>query len=282
MPTELNLSFSTPEKVTVSLRGEYDDDHTDSLSFKNPLTEADLEHIRWYIETYGAHWTAEEDDKTAKEIERNLEIWGAALYDAVFKGSDKAMYLAMRFRENREKNRLLTVSSGDPLILSLPWELLKPPGGVFLCNENPRISIRRKHGKTGEGRKPQPRQVKPALHVLFVVSRPADASFINPYADPKAVLDSLGAASPVTVEFLRPPTLKALGERLRDQDQPAVDVLHFDGHGVFDAHGGLKERADRSLPDYTPLGQLFGFYASKNRSSDSDCRQLFFKQLFLE
>lgn len=250
MSTELNLSFASPKKVIVHLRGEQDDASTDALDFDNPITDADLEDIRWYVETYGAHWTSDPDDERARRIEQNLETWGAALYDAVFKNSEKAMYFAMRFRETRQPNRILTIGSGDPTILTLPWELLKPPGGVFLCNENPRISVRRKHGKTGEGRAPLLREAKPALRVLFLVSRPDNASFINPYADPRAVLDGLGTDAPVTVEFLRPATLEALQERLRDQDQPAVDVLHFDGHGVFDQHGGLKDQADRNLPEY--------------------------------
>jgi len=37
----------------------------------------------------------------------------------------------------------------------------------------------------------------------------------------------------VTWEFLYPATLEALQERLDDDTRPPIDILHFDGHGVF-------------------------------------------------
>jgi tetratricopeptide (TPR) repeat protein len=47
----------------------------------------------------------------------------------------------------------------------------------------------------------------------------------------------------VTVEFLRPPTFDHLIERLEDQNLPAVDILHFDGHGLF---GSIRRLQDES------------------------------------
>ncbi len=43
----------------------------------------------------------------------------------------------------------------------------------------------------------------------------------------------------VTVEFLYPPTLKALTTRVRDPQAPPVHVVHFDGHGVYRPDTGL-------------------------------------------
>ena len=91
---------------------------------------------------------------------------------------------------------------------------------------------------------------KDRLHLLFIVSRPEGAGFLDPRADPAAVLDALETHAPgrFTWEFLRPPTLDALRERIDDRARPPVDILHFDGHGVFDTHGGLPERlADRTV-----------------------------------
>ncbi|MCI5164448.1 MAG: CHAT domain-containing protein, partial [Candidatus Electrothrix sp. AX5] len=108
--------------------------------------------------------------------------------------------------------------------------------------ETPRISIRRRLPMAGQGRRPHKRSPKPILHLLFIVSRPEDAGFINPRTDPQAVLDALEQQEyrRVEVEFLRPATLSALEERLRDEDQPAVDIIHFDGHGVFDRSGSIR------------------------------------------
>src|SRR5258706_292804 len=47
----------------------------------------------------------------------------------------------------------------------------------------------------------------------------------------------LGARA--AVEFLYPPTLKALSDRLSDRKAALVHVVHFDGHGVYDADMGL-------------------------------------------
>jgi hypothetical protein len=58
-------------------------------------------------------------------------------------------------------------------------------------------------------------------------------------------MDAIDAEAPgrVTYEFLRPATVAQLIRRLDDKRLPAIDVLHFDGHGVYDSGGGLAERA---------------------------------------
>lgn len=66
----------------------------------------------------------------------------------------------------------------------------------------------------------------------------------------------------MVVEFLYPPTLTALTNRLRDKKAPPVHVVHFDGHGVYDTSLGLgyllfedeQHRSDRV--DANRLGTL--------------------------
>ncbi|MCP4514843.1 MAG: CHAT domain-containing protein, partial [Delftia sp.] len=78
------------------------------------------------------------------------------------------------------------------------------------------------------------------VRVLLVVSRPQDAGFIDSRAVSRSLLDALDElGQQVVVEFLYPPTLAALNERLDDAQAPPVHVLHFDGHGVYDARLGL-------------------------------------------
>ena len=74
-----------------------------------------------------------------------------------------------------------------------------------------------------------------ACILLFVVSRPEDAAFIDPRADARAVLDALEKHAPgrFTWEFLRPATIDALVDRIEDKNLQPVDILHFDGHGMF-------------------------------------------------
>jgi hypothetical protein len=88
------------------------------------------------------------------------------------------------------------------------------------------------------------------LRLLFVVSRPSDRRFIDPRGEAQAVLDAIAqeAAGRVEVEFLRPATLDNLVARLEDRRKPPVDIVHFDGHGVFDSDGQWHERAKLSDP----------------------------------
>jgi hypothetical protein len=228
--TELALNFSSNTEVNVSFDG------TDSgkLDFANPVTEQDRDEIRWYVETYGAKSLADPDDREARRIKARLPEIGKALFKSVF-DNRAAQRLFNRFQDADDRQRVLTINSQDASILALPWELLHDPSGTFLFREKPHISVRRKiSGATG-GREPFRVDSKDRLHLLFVVSRPTDAGFIDPRADPQAVLDALEKHAPgrVTWEFLRPATLNALVERLDDDTKPSVDILHFDGHGVF-------------------------------------------------
>jgi hypothetical protein len=243
MPTELNLRFPDPDHVIVRLGT--DDDGSGHLSFSNPITGKDLQDIQWYVETYGAHSLGDPDDREAARIASQLSVWGSRLFQAVFH-NDTAKSRFFQFWQVEDEARLLTVSAEHPTILSLPWELLHDAnsGGGYLFMANPRISIRRRvAGATGISAPFKP-AAKDALHLLFVISRPDDAGFLDPRADAQPVLEAIEKQAPgrVSYEFLRPATLKALLERLEDRDKPAVDILHFDGHGVFDREGGLPKR----------------------------------------
>ncbi len=231
---ELILSFAGPDRVNVSFDG------TDSgeLDFANPVSEQDRADIQWYVETYGASSLADPDDQEARRIEGRLPEIGKALFRTVIQmGEGGAHELFVEFRNAKATQRVVTIKSNDSSILSLPWELLHDPRGVFLFREKPHISVRRRVAGIEKGRRPFQIRKKQRLHLLFVVSRPIDkdVSFIDPHSDPRAILDALDEHAPgrVTCEFLRPATLNALVERLDDDSKPAVDILHFDGHGVF-------------------------------------------------
>jgi len=228
--TELAIQFLSGTEVKVSFEG------TDSgqMAFVNPISDKDRTDIKWYVETYGAQSLADPDDAEARRIKARLPEIGKALFRSVL-GHAAAYEPYLDFRNRSSANRVLTISSEDAGILALPWELLHDPKGVFLFREKPHISIRRKITGATKGRAPFAVVAKDNLHLLFVVSRPSDAGFIDPRADPQAVIDALEQHAPgrVTWEFLRPATLNALVARLDDETKPPVDILHFDGHGVF-------------------------------------------------
>ncbi|CAK8711257.1 Tetratricopeptide repeat-containing protein [Candidatus Electronema halotolerans] len=240
MPTELRLTFPDPAHVSVALLGNAPD-FSQPAEFTSPLTEDDLKELRWYVEDYGTQYAAEPDDARAAAVKARLPVWGAALFSAVFDSDRKAAKLFDRFLEAEEEGRVLSIAADHPAVLSLPWELLATPGGSYLFNENPSISIRRGLPSAGQGRSPHERAPKPALHLLFLISRPEGAGFINPRSDAQAVLNALGEQKQVRVEveFLRPATLERLRQRLRDTRLPKVDIIHFDGHGSFASESSL-------------------------------------------
>ncbi|MFN6525988.1 tetratricopeptide repeat protein [Nostoc sp. ChiSLP03a] len=250
---ELNLRFPEINQVLVRL----DDLETDRLNFTSPLAAEDLEDIRWYFEVYANSYTADVDDERAKRIEENFQRWGESLFESVFQ-QRPAQRIFNEFQDADEPGRLLTISASHPAILSLPWELLRDPASdIYLFNENPRISVRRRLAGAGGGRRPFKVQPKDRLRLLFVVSRPSDAGFIDPRGEAKAVLDAIAqeAVGKIEVEFLRPATLDNLVARLEDSRLPPIDIVHFDGHGVYDSDGRFHEQAKSSDPAGVTKGE---------------------------
>ena len=250
MSAELNLRFVHDHRVVVTRRDLRDDDGSGELSFANPIADKDLLDIQWYVETYGAHSLGDPDDGEGQRIAAQLPRWGKKLFHAVFQHPDAAR-LFYAFQNAEDQHRLLTISAGYPAILALPWELLHDaslPDGTFLFHEKPSISIRRRVAGALKGREAFAFVPKDRAHLLFVVSRPEDVGFLDPRADAQPVLDAIDWHAPgrVSWEFLRPPTFDALLERLDDHGKPVVDILHFDGHGVFDREGGLPRRHEQA------------------------------------
>jgi CHAT domain/NACHT domain len=238
MSDELIIHFDTPAQFKV----RYDSDETELLPFHSPINDAEYQDIRWYLEKYATDYTSEPDDDRAVRVAEKLPKWGEALFDAVFTDSTARRFFT-RLQDSEENERYITLSSVLPEILSLPWEVLRDPHGAYLFNENPRIAIRRSFKSRG-GRPARKVKTKKTLHLLFIVSRPEGAGFIDPRMEAKTILHALQVQHiQVAVEFLRRATLKTLIERLENTELPPVDIVHFDGHGVFDSTGGLACRS---------------------------------------
>jgi hypothetical protein len=129
---------------------------------------------------------------------------------------------------------IITIDATDPRVLHLPWELLADTGGHIFARG---ISVRRRlQNATAAPMK----SFELPVRILVVTARPEGAGFIDPRAVSRPLLDALDElGNQVTVEFLCPPTLAALTDRLNDRHAPPVHVVHFDGHGVYDENIGL-------------------------------------------
>lgn len=226
--TNKDADFDAPIPVSVHFAGQ----DTESFEFRPPMEDKALGEIRWYLERYW-QWPTDIDKDRARKVEGALPQWGKSLFEAVFDKDAKAMRLFADFLHARDDHNTLTIDTTEPRILRLPWELLRDEGGYLFSQ---RVSIRRRMRQT--------RAVKAdgftaPMRVLLVSCRPEGAGFIDPRSIAGPLLDALETTPNVEVEFLRPPTLKALDARLRDTTQPRVHIVHFDGHGVYSQPVGL-------------------------------------------
>lgn len=239
------------------------DEQTGLLPFRNPLIPKDHQDLRWYVETYGLYSLGDPDDSESARIKAKLPALGKALFQAVFQ-DPQAQNLYAAFLKASPSNRLLTLDSSESAILALPWELLhdpQAPAGTHLFHQH--INLRRRLDEPPSGLRPLAlrervgERAKSRLHCLFVISRPANADFINPRADAQAVLDALAQIpGRVTTELLYPPDLMTLSQRLQDTGKPAVDILHFDGHGGFDGNTGYLLFENYGQPHRVPGHKL--------------------------
>jgi tetratricopeptide (TPR) repeat protein len=257
---ELSIHFTSDEKdetspIEVSLNRRDTGTRTDFVPFTPPLGDPELADLRWYLELFSG-WPTGPDYERAERIEAQMEDWGRALRDSIIT-DPKAARLWQQFLDTPADGKLLTIDATDPRVLRLPWELLADEGGHIFVR---RISVRRRLQQVTTV---PIRAFALPVRVLVVVSRPEDAGFIDPRAVSRPLLDALDElGDQVVVEFLYPPTLPALTERLSDSKAPPVHVVHFDGHGVYDVTMGLgyllfeddKHRADRV--DANRLGTL--------------------------
>jgi hypothetical protein len=171
------------------------------------------------------------DDQRAEKFAVRLKELGKQLFNSIFSDA-AARRLFNSFQDSEGSTRLITISAEHPAILALPWELLCE--STFLMHE--KISIRRRFSGVGRGRKVFKIEPKDHLHLLFVVSRPKGAGFIDPRSEAQAVMQAAHRKQAnISFEFLRPATLDGLVKRLENENLPPIDILHFDGHGIFSA-----------------------------------------------
>jgi len=199
-----------------------------SLPFNFSLDDDDFEDLRWYLEDFmdlpdgGAVVRAE-------SIEARLRDWGRRLHDAIFASTENQKLLDQLLK--LPQPRVLTIGTADPALLRLPWELIADEAGPLAH----RLSVRRQL-ETPEALLERP--VVLPLRILYIVSRPGDTGFIDPRVTAQSVLDALDPlGASVQIDFCRPPTVSSMEALLREAEHAGdpYDLVHFDGHGTFDA-----------------------------------------------
>lgn len=223
----------------------------------DPLQPEEREDLRWYLEEYWK-WPYLEFAARGRQVESLLKDVGKRLYRTVFSSSE-AQALAQRWQEQSGVQNQISIVSDLPRILSLPWELLHDGQGFLVLGLDHPIPISR--------RLPQPQKpllstsFEPPLRILLVTARPRGTGFVDPRSIAHELLDEVQEyinAGSIELEFLRPPTLSALYTRL-GETQRSIQVLHFDGHGLFDEenkHGWLAFEDDQGKLDLVQAAGL--------------------------
>ncbi len=157
-------------------------------------------------------------------------------------------------------------------LLSLPWELLHDGRG-WLFQGKHAVRVRRR--LPNRHRQDQHSTALP-VRILLLSPRPEKNANGNPigYLDHRVsarplteAVESLGDLARLTV--LQPPTYAALEQALQDGDQGnPFDVVHFDGHGVYDRRLGLgglcfedpndEEKWEQRTLDFVDAAKLAG------------------------
>ena len=225
--------------------------------FEAPLGPIESEELSWYLERY-IIWPVGYYQEKARGIEAKLPEWGQRLYLEATK-TESAREVLRSWQEDAEQcERRFSVLvdpaviEGSPAeearkaeaygnqLLTLPWELLHD-GRQFLFQGQRGVRVRR--------RLPNRARLKPALadlpiRVLLVSPRP-EAEGVG-YIDHRAsalpltqAIANLGAL--VKLDILAEPTQPALARFLQkaQEEGDPVEVLHFDGHGVYSPEKGL-------------------------------------------
>lgn len=225
--------------------------------FIAPIGPIEAEELRWYLEKY-AVWPSGLFKDRASKVEASLFEWGQLLHQAAMPPEHTANVMQAWAKINDQAGRRFSVHVDTALVagtpkdeaeiakeaatrlLGLPWELLHD-GGRYLFQGAKASRVRRRLPSTEGFDVPV---VATPIRILLVTARPEDdaCAYIDHRVSALPLVEAMEALpGQVEIHLLRPPTLAALRaelDRARDEQRP-YQVVHFDGHGVYDRKVGL-------------------------------------------
>jgi tetratricopeptide (TPR) repeat protein len=254
-----------------------------------PIGPIEADDLRWYLEQY-AIWPSEiaAIQERAQRVEASLHEWGRLLYEAAMPvvhtsnvmqawariddhaGRRFSVYMDTTLEAGAPETEVQAAQEVATVLLGLPWELLHD-GKRYLFQGARPTRVRRRLPATEGFDVPV---VATPIRILLVTARPEDEAcgYIDHRVSALPLIEAMEALPGlVEIQVLSPPTLPALREELdraHDNRRP-YQVVHFDGHGIYDHSVGLgglcfehpgdtaKPKARRHLTVYTnELGPL--------------------------
>ncbi len=225
--------------------------------FTAPIGQIEQDELRWYLEDY-FRWPVGLFRERAQRTEAQLPQWGAKLSAAVLDKPECQAVKTAWHNTRTESERLFSVlvetalledaadaekanaNTAASRLQSLPWELLHDGKGYVSDGKYP-VRIRRRLPNYDQ--KP-PSITQLPIRILLLSPRPEQdgVGYIDHRASALPLVDGVATLGElVQVSVLTPPTLGALEQALRRASEAGIPyhVVHFDGHGVYDAQHGL-------------------------------------------
>ncbi|NJM74395.1 MAG: CHAT domain-containing protein, partial [Scytonema sp. RU_4_4] len=214
-------------------RGQASPRFADTVTFEHPFDQQALTDLRWYLEKYLRFPYGLAPDKAAK-IEQRLQTWGEQLFELVFRSSEKAREFFQAATYDGLHNCELVITSDDPTVLNLPWELLYSTSDrQFLAPTLAGMSRSLSEYAVRAEMSPLPQD---KLNILLVIARPYGEKDIALKTIARPLLDSVSQIrQKVNIKVLRPPSFEEF-ERELNRNKGFYHIVHFDGHGDFDAN----------------------------------------------
>lgn len=267
--SELMLELSSPHekttngttrsaakaKLVLESAGNIREMTSPVFDFESPIGIIESEDIRWYLEQY-LIWPSEQFQVRARTIEANLPQWGRAIYDALFthierqkillqwqasSGSKMELRFSIRLVDIFDPQTHAAEAHAAGQLLSIPWELLHDDKGYLFQGAKP-VRVRRGLA-TNEAI--TVRHPSSPLRILLVSPRPEGPNgehWLDPRASALPLVEAIeGLGELVSLTVLPNGNFPAFIEELNRASlaEEPYDVVHFDGHGVYDPKMGL-------------------------------------------
>ncbi|HBE59112.1 MAG TPA: hypothetical protein DEA78_25765, partial [Cyanobacteria bacterium UBA11159] len=212
-------------------QGKANPRHAPAVTFTHPFDKQALADLRWYLEEYLRFPYGLADD-TAAKIEEKLQNWGEELFELVFRSSEKAREFFQAATFDGLNQCELVITSDNPEVLMLPWELLYSPSdrnflAPSLAGMSRSLSDYAVRAEMGD--LPQDK-----LNILLVIARPYGERDIGLKTIARPLFESIAQIrKKVNIKVLRPPSFEEF-ERELNGNPGFYHIVHFDGHGDFD------------------------------------------------
>ncbi|QDV35081.1 tetratricopeptide repeat protein [Tautonia plasticadhaerens] len=189
-----------------------------------------MRDLRWYLERFLDYPFPPQTD-VADRVRAALKGWGETAFTALFGAGQGNTFFHDATRDGLDRLHL-RISSDDPRVLGWPWEALLDPQSGFLA---PACQIERQLNTTRDPAPLPDALPNDRINILLVTCRPFEADVSYRSLSRPLVEMVVNQNLPAEVTVLRPPTFDRLREHLLHERPGYYQVVHFDGHGAYQA-----------------------------------------------